>query len=356
MKYIYRKLLILVMILLPLTAFAQSVNYVIRGRDVLAITVYDHPDLNTKVRVSESETITFPLLGEVSVKGLTAVGMEKKLAELLSKGMIVNPQVSVFVEQFKTKKVVLMGEVNKPGKYEWVMDEPTYVADALSNGLGLTKDAGEFLTILRKHEKKQEKLVINLEQLLKKGDMSQNAELQDSDLLYVQRAGYYYIYGEANRPGFYRIEPEMTLIKAMSTAGGPTQLAATEGIRVIRKENGKEKTIRVKLNNPLQQNDEFFADADMSQDIQILDGDVIYLPRSEYFYIYGEVNRPGHYKIEPDLTVIKAISIAGGVNNKASTDRIKITRKTDKKETSLDARLDTVIQGDDVIIVPESFF
>lgn len=356
MKYIIIKGLFFVLLILPVAGYAQNFNYYIRGRDILRVTVYDHPDLSTVVRVSENGKITFPLLGEVEVKNLTTHQVEKRIADLLAKGIIVNPQVNVFVEQFKAKRVSVIGEINKPGQYDLLMDEPTYVADVLSNSLGLTKDAGETLTILRKKEGKQEKLIVNLSQLLKNSDLSQNVELQDGDLLYIQRAGYFYIYGEVHRPGYYRIEPGLTLIKALSMAGGTTAVASTEGIRVIRKTENTETTIKVELNNPIQKDDEFFEDGDMSRDIKIENEDVIYIPKAEYFYVYGEVNRSGCYKMEPGLTVIKAISIAGGVNAKASTRSIEIIRKTGDKETTLKVELNDPVRGGDVITVPESFF
>jgi len=356
MNYVFKKALTLFFLFLPVMAFAQGANYVIRGRDVLRITVYDHPDLNTVVRVTEVGTITFPLLGEVEVKGLTVHQLGKEIAGLLSKGLIVNPQVNVFVEQFKTQRVTVIGEVNKPGQYNLIMDEPTYVADIISNCLGVTRDAGETLTILRKQKDGQKKIFVELSRLLRDGDLSQNVELQEGDLLYVPRAGYFYIYGQVNRPGYYRIEPDLTVIKTISMAGGSTGMGSTRGIRIIRKTKDGETTLKVKLNNPIQPGDEFFAGGDMSQDIKIEDGDVIFLPRSAYFYVYGEVGRPGNYKLEPGLTVIKAISMAGGVTNKASTSSIEVIRKTDGKESTIEVEMDSSVQGEDVIIVPESFF
>lgn len=356
MKYIFKKTLVFIFLLLPLAAYAQGASYLIKGRDVLRITVYDHPDLNTVVRVSETGTITFALLGEVQVKGLSPHQAEKKIADLLAKDIIVNPQVNVFVEQFKGKRVTVIGEVAKPGQYELMMDEPTYVADVISNCMGLTKDAGETLTILRKGKGGQKKIIVELSKLLRDGDLSQNIELQEGDLLYVPRAGYFYIYGEVNRSGYYRIEPGLTVIKAISMSGGLTAVASTRGIRIIRKTKDVETTINVELNNPIQPSDKFFKNGDMSQDIQIQAEDVLYIPRAAYFYVYGEVNRPGYYKMEPGLTVIKAISMAGGVTDKASTGGIEVIRKTGDKETTLQVELNHSIQGEDVIVVPESFF
>ncbi len=374
MRYFIKKLPIFIFLFLPLVTYAQSLNYLIEGSDVLRITVYDYPDLNTVVRVSKAGTITFPLLGEIEVKGLTPHQARKKIADLLAKGIIVNPQVNVFVEQFKSKRVNVIGEVEKPGQYDLMVNEPTYVADIISNCMGLTKEAGETLTILRKVEDKPKKIIVDLPELLKDGDLSQNIELREGDILYIQRVGHFYIYGEVNKPGYYKIESGLTVIKAISMAEGLTTVASTNNIRIIRKTKNGETTINVELNNPVQLGDEFFKNGDMSQNMKVQDEDVLYIPRAGYFYIYGEVNRPGYYKIEPGLTVIKAISTAEGLTAAASTKGLRVIRKIKDKEHTINVKLnnpvklsdeffkngdmsrDIKVQNEDVLYIPRAAY
>jgi polysaccharide export outer membrane protein len=93
-------------------AFAQE--YIVGEGDVIKITVYDHEDLNTTTRVSGDGTILLPLVGQLEVKGLTLTEITRKIATLLSDGYIVNPQVNIFIQEFRSKKAFIMGEVSKP--------------------------------------------------------------------------------------------------------------------------------------------------------------------------------------------------------------------------------------------------
>ena len=96
---------------------------------------------------------------------------------------------------------------------------------------------------------------------------------------------------------------------------------------------------------------------DTSLDVQIMDGDSIYIPRTGVFYVTGQIIKPGAYKYEEGLTVIKAVTIAGGFTGIASKGKVKIMRKIDEKEEVIEnVKMDTTVLVDDVIVVPESFF
>jgi len=109
---------------------AVTGGYVVGEGDVLKITVYDHPDLETKVRVNGDGQILMPLLGHVDVAGLTVSQISKKLAKMLADGYLVNPQVNVFIEEYGSKKAVILGMVNKPGLYE--LKGPTTLLELIS--------------------------------------------------------------------------------------------------------------------------------------------------------------------------------------------------------------------------------
>jgi polysaccharide export outer membrane protein len=246
---------------LPLLAFVIFLNvgilfaqdYMVGEEDVLKITVYDHPDLTAVARVSGDGLITLPLIGAVKVTGLSTSQISQKLTELLSDGYIVDPHVSVFVEEFKSRKTIIMGQVNKPGVY--ALSGNTTFLELLSKAGGLTKEAGDKAIIKRKIASpvKQESIItIDLKKLLEEGDTSSDVLLMDSDNVYVAKAGVFYITGEVKKPDAYKCEEGTTVIKAATMAGGFTDKASHGRIKVIRKVHGKEKIIdKAEMDEPV---------------------------------------------------------------------------------------------------------
>jgi polysaccharide export outer membrane protein len=246
---------------LPLLAFVIFSNvgilfaqdYMVGEEDVLKITVYDHPDLAAVARVSGDGLITLPLIGAVKVTGLSTSQISQKLTELLADGYIVDPHVSVFVEEFKSRKTIIMGQVNKPGVY--ALSGNTTVLELLSKAGGLTKEAGDKAIIKRKIASpvKQESIItIDLKKLLEEGDTSSDVLLLDSDNVYVAKAGVFYITGEVKKPDAYKCEEGTTVIKAATMAGGFTDKASHGRIKIIRKVQGKEKIIdKAEMDEPV---------------------------------------------------------------------------------------------------------
>jgi polysaccharide export outer membrane protein len=244
-------------------ALTQADNYRVGGGDVLKITVYDNPDLDTVARVNSDGNIIFPLIGEVHVSGETTSGIARAIAGKLADGYIINPQVSVFIQEFKSKKVVIVGQVEKPGMHE--LSGPTTLLELISKAEGLKKNAGGKIIIKRKGEGKNEKKIISidLKQLMEEGDPSLNILLQDGDNIYVPKAGYFYVTGEVEKPNSYLYEKDMTVMKAIAMAGGFTDIASKGGVYIIRKKDGKETKIE-----------------DVSMHEKILPDDIIVVPES----------------------------------------------------------------------------
>ena len=199
--------LISIFLFKPLPTLAQSqVNlpkdeeYELGGKDVLKITVYGEPDLERTVRVSRHGTITFPLIGEVSVEGMTASQVEDKLAELLGHDYLVNPHVSVFVEEFHSKEVYILGAVNKSGAYPLLGRANLLEMLSQAGGIDTRQETkrGKNLVLIRttgkgtgsiKSSDESETLTIDLEKLLKKGDPSLNLALKSGDIIYLPTYG-----------------------------------------------------------------------------------------------------------------------------------------------------------------------
>jgi len=174
------------------------------------------------------------------------------------------------------------------------------------------------------------------------------------------------ILGEVNSPGTYPYTRQTSLIELISTAGGLTNEAGPDAY-ILRSEENKPVDIpsvsrrgqsegvdlncamqRVDLTDLLQTGQDLY--------LSLKENDTIYIPRADFFYVLGEVSKPGQYKLEKDTTVLKAISTAGGHTKKANLKKIIIVREMEGKERELQAQLSDPVIADDIIKVPESFF
>ncbi|TYO98337.1 polysaccharide export outer membrane protein [Geothermobacter ehrlichii] len=227
---------------------AAEKDYRVGDGDVLEVTVYDHPDLATTVRVGGDGSIIFPLIGQLDIGGLTVNQVAAKLAAALGDGYIINPQVSVFVKEFRSSKVVIVGQVERPGLYE--LTGSTTLLELISKAGGLARDAGDTATVHRRLEGGNEKVIqVDLERLFETGDSRLDIPLQNGDNVFILKAGMIYVTGEVRSPDSYRVEPGMTVLKAITEAGGFTNLAARGRVKLIRKTDGKEKIFdRVPMN------------------------------------------------------------------------------------------------------------
>lgn len=252
---IFKKKCLLIVFFLILThvciAFAQ--DYIVGEGDVLQITVYEHPDLATTERVSADGSISVPLIGQLNVKGMTLSQISQKVEELLSDGYIIDPQVNIFIQEFRSKKAFIMGEVNKPGLH--VLHGTTTFLELLSEAGGLTKNAGDRAILKRKlgtSDEHETIIAIDLRRLIEKGDMSMDIPILDGDSVYINKTGVFYVTGEVKKPDSYKIEDGTTVLKAVTIAGGFTDRASKGRVKIIRKVSGEEKILgSVDMDEPI---------------------------------------------------------------------------------------------------------
>jgi polysaccharide biosynthesis/export protein len=272
--------LAIAMVLMPLAQGQASSdqtkgNYVIGSQDVLSISVWDQPDLSGKFTVEADGSFTFPLIGRIMAGGLTLRDLESELRKRLADGYFKNPQVSVSIEQYRSQRIFVIGEVRSPGAYP------------------LTGD--------------------------------------------------------------------MTLIEALARAGSTTMEAGGEAV-IVRPPAGKAAIAPLLPNQEdasevVRVNIRDLQDGQRSQNIALQDGDTIFVPRAETIYVFGQVKNPGAYPLKSmDTTVLQALSLAGGVTDRGSTNRIKIVRIIDGKKVELKAKLGDPVKPGDTIIVRERFF
>jgi len=219
---------------------AAGLDYRVGPGDVIQISVYDSPDLSSRVRVSQGGTILFPLIGEINVGTMTVAEIAARLADELQPRYLLNPQLSVFVQEFRSQQVVIMGEVTAPGLYE--LAGTTTLLELISKARGLTPEAGNSVTIRRQRSDAkpgEEVITLNLQDLMESGQ-SNDIQLRDEDDIYVARAKTFYVTGQVNKPDAYRLERGLSIIMAVTKAGGFTNLAAPGRMKVIRKTEGRE--------------------------------------------------------------------------------------------------------------------
>lgn len=245
------------MIILSIASLPSAQDYMVGEGDVLRITVYDNPDLTTVARVTGEGDIIFPLIGQVKVGGLVISEIANRISEMLADGYIINPQVSVFIEEYRSKKTVIMGQVEKPGLY--VLHGQTTFLELLSKAGGLAKDAGETAIIKRKSEQavsNENRIEVDLKRLIEEGDLTYDVPIMDGDSVYVSKAGVFYVTGEVQDSGAFKHGKDITVVKAISMAGGLTEKAAPGRVRIMRKVNDHEEIIeKVKMDEPILPND-----------------------------------------------------------------------------------------------------
>lgn len=231
---------------LPLHVLAGS-EYRLAAGDVLKISVYPYQDLTTITRVTDEGNISFPFIGEVKVLGLNSIEAEMRIAELLRKGGFVkNPQVTVFAEDQRSPTVSVLGQVNRPGSYS--LQEARTLVALLAQGQGTSATAADEAVLLRtsyKEGAKDTAQKVDLLSLLRKGDLALDVTLNAGDTLYVPRMDVFYIYGEVQRAGVYRLERDMTVLQALSVAGSLTPRGTEKGLMIKRRgKNGDLLTVQ----------------------------------------------------------------------------------------------------------------
>jgi polysaccharide export outer membrane protein len=223
--------------------------------DVVKVSVYGSPDLTVETRVSEAGTITFPLVGQVPVGGLSVASAEKKIGSMLeSGGYLKKAQVNMIVTTLQSQQVSVLGQVNRPGRYP--VDGKRHVLDLLAVAGGIGGEGGDKISLVRNRNGKVTRESIDVIQMVRAGTLDQNLEVSGGDIIYVERAPRFYIVGEVQRPGAFKVEREMTVLQALSAGGGLTARGSDNGVKITRRDaSGKPTIINAKHDDIVQVDD-----------------------------------------------------------------------------------------------------
>ena len=223
--------------------------------DMVRVTVFRNPELTTEGRVSERGTILFPMIGEVNIAGLTPSQAGARIADKLRSGKyVVNPEVTVSMMQVNSRQVSVLGNVVKPGRYP--LDSTTaHLTDVIALAGGVGPTGSDEVTIITNRGGKPEKVNVDMAEMFRRGDLTRNVTLEPGDTIYVHKAPMVYVYGEVQKGGAYRVEPNMTVMQAIAMGGGITPRGTERGIKISRRDASGVKRVDADLNTTVQADD-----------------------------------------------------------------------------------------------------
>ena len=255
---------IAVLVLAAGTASAQQDatkpgDYRLSPGDSIKVQVYQNPELSFDVRVSESGVVNYPLVGPVQLGGLTVSQAEQAIAKALQKENILKaPQVNINVAQVRGSQVAVLGEVQKPGRFP-LETTNVRVSEILAAAGGVTPNGDDRVVVTGNRNGQPFRKEVDVQALFA-GRSAEDPVLQAGDTVFVAKAPSFYISGEAQKPGTYRIERGMTVQQAVAAGGGITNRGSMSRIRITRTEpNGQKVTIDPRLSDVVQAGDVIFV-------------------------------------------------------------------------------------------------
>jgi len=315
---------------LSATSHAPSGEYIVGRGDLIAVDVFDVPELSREVRVSQTGTIGLPLLPvRLVVSGLTEIQVEQKIAEVLeANGLVSHPQVTVSVKEKKSKPITIVGAVVRPMVYS--ADRQVTVLEVLAEAGGISNDAGDTVIVSRPDQSSTD-------------SSSEPPEITPADLTATPTA--------AAAPGADPSGPSNQTNQTNQNASNSTASAVPPPLSNI---------ITINLN-------ELLEAGDSRHNIVLQGGDIVTVPHAGIVYVLGAVAHPGGFVVTNDreqLSTLKALALAGGMNATARKSQAVIIRKdaagqqhqviVDLGKVLKQETEDVKLQASDVLYVPQS--
>lgn len=241
-------------------------DYRLGPGDAIRILVFQNPDLTLETRVSEGGTITYPLVGAVAVGGTTIAQAELNIAKALrSGGFVQKPQVNIVLLQVRGNQVSVLGHVNRPGRYPLEtfntrVSELLAMAGGIIGSIGGATGGADTVVVSGLRDGKAFRKEVDIAELFASNRLEDDFLVASGDVIFVPPAPVYYIYGEAQRAGSYRIKRGMSVQQAMAEAGGPTYRGTERGLRIDRRgPDGTIASINPQPHEPIQPNDVLYV-------------------------------------------------------------------------------------------------
>ncbi len=260
----------------PAVANGPVGSYVIGADDSLGISVYGESDLSNSQTVRPDGKIAFPLIGDVQASGLSPDELREQITERLAR-FVKNPRVTVIVEAYKSRRVSVVGEVQRPGVVP--LAAQTRLLEAISRAGGITDNADLEGAVLVRNGRI---MPVNFENLLRNGEVAQNnLLLEPADVVLIPNvaAKKIFVLGEVQRPLVASLKYHTNLVEAIAMAGGFTPNAHKENVLVVRGGLGAPRILKIDVNA--------VTTGTLDQNVALQPGDIVYAPRS----LVGDVDR-----------------------------------------------------------------
>jgi len=239
------------------TAHAQDplTEYRLGAGDSIRVSVFQNPNLTLETRVAEDATISYPMIGRVRIGGMTLSRAEQLIAKALDDGnFIKEPQVSILLLQIRSSQVSVLGLVNRAGRYP-LETFNTRVSEMIAIAGGVSSAGADLAILTGERAGKPYRKEIDIPALFLQNGPEGDAVVAGGDVIYIHRAPTFYVYGEVQRPGAYRLERGMTTRHALAQGGGPTPRGTERALRLWRG-TGKQVEVRnPRLDEPVQADD-----------------------------------------------------------------------------------------------------
>lgn len=261
------RILFLFIYLFSINATAQQkLDYALGAGDSIRVQVFQNPDLTIEARVSEGGTISYPLIGSVKLGGLSIGAAEQTIADaLIQGGFVKKPQVNIVLLTMRGNQVSVLGQVNRPGRFP-LETFNTRLSDVLAAAGGAIPGAGnspggsDSVIVTGMRDGKPFRKEIDIPSLYLNNTPESDILMMGGDSIYVPRAPVFYIYGEAQRSGVYRVERDMTVMQALATGGGPTLRGTERKVRLNRKNAiGNTEEVSPQMTDPVLPNDVLYV-------------------------------------------------------------------------------------------------
>jgi len=244
--------------------------------DLIEIGVFGVDNFRQSLRINASGIIKLPLLDPVKAAGLTPMELEQRLTELLKDDVIKDPQVSVFVREYRSQIVYVLGAVRSPGQYQITLQ--LKIVDVLAMAGGVQSNAVDEAVIQRPSADGGEDVIkVNLRELLEKGDLTQNVVVRGGDVVHIQERlpQTVYVVGEVLRGGAFALPPkqDIRVSQLFALAGGPMKSAKISGSILVRyDELGEREEIPVNFGEIMK---------GKKEDLVVRANDIIFVPGSK---------------------------------------------------------------------------
>ncbi|MDQ2779686.1 MAG: polysaccharide export protein EpsE [Pseudomonadota bacterium] len=244
----------------PAGASVNTAEYRLGAGDGLRILVFQNPDLTLETRITDRGMVSYPLLGNVRLGGLSIGSAEKLIADgLRSGGFVKQPQVTISLLQVRSSQASVLGQVNRPGRYPIEVADMR-LSDMLATAGGTAPGGSDIVVLSGTRNGQPYRTEVDLPLLFSANGRQKDVVIEDGDTIWIDRQPIVYIYGEVQRPGPIRLERDLTLMQALATGGGLTGRGTEKGIRVHRKmQDGSTKVYEMPLTAKLQEGDVVFV-------------------------------------------------------------------------------------------------